>query len=251
MNKHSTDFIQFIESIVPVLSITELNFGLQLDFEHQNQVKSIFFHHILANHITDIKELNQKWIIWEDLWIEKNSIVKASIRAVFGLNKTIHGRKTELRSVSSPEAQHFLSHNHILPPVTGKFRLGLYYNNQLVGLMSISAGRNWKEKEGKSYEIIRFCNHKDYRVHGGFSKLLKRFISQKNPVQLMTYADSSWYQGSMYEQFGFTAQQQNKIYDFRISSKNFQRKLALSTEDNEQEWMKVVNYKSYKFTWES
>lgn len=251
MQNNTKDFITFLERFTKIHSIQKHSCGLQLGFIHQNQVKSIFFHYITPNTVADIKSLNDKWIIWEDLWIQKQDIIKASIQAMFGLNKSIHGRKTLLKSVSTPEAKVFLNENHLFSASTGKYRLGLYLDEKLVGLMSFSSGRNWKEKEGKSYEIIRFCNHKDFRVHGGFSKLLKGFISQRNPVQLMTFADASWYQSNMYEQFGFQNRHKNKTYDFWISSIHYQRKITLSDEDNEQEWMKVVNYESFKFTWES
>ena len=250
MHNHSVEFISFLKQYTTIVVIKESQFGLQLDFKHQSQVKSIFFHYILPDHTSNLSNLNKSWIIWEDLWISKTSIVQASIRAYFGKNKTIHGRKTTIQSVSTPEAKTFLTNNHLFSPSTGKFRLGLYFEQQLVGLMTFSTGRNWKEREGKSFEIIRFCNHKDYRIHGGFSKLLKTFITQKNPVQLMTYADASWYHSTMYEQFGFKATQR-KISEFWISSINYERKISLNNSDHSSEWMKVVNYESYKFTWES
>ena len=251
MHKRKEEFITFLEQYTTFTNVQEFSFGLQLDFLHQSQVKSIFFHYILPNTISDIQTFHDKWIIWEDLWLTKNEIVKASIHAYFGKNKTIHGRKTSIKSVTTPDASKFLSENHLFSSSTGKFRLGLYFEEKLVGIMTFSSGRNWKEKLGKSYEIIRFCNHKDYRVHGGFSKLLKAFIEQKKPVQLMTFADASWYYSTMYEQFGFENKHQNKLYSFWISSINNQRKMTLSQHDNPQEWMKVVNYESYKFTWES
>ncbi len=249
MKKNATEFITFLEQFTTLVSIQEHVFGLQLDFEYKNQVKSIFFHYIISDTTTDLKKLNQKWIIWEDLWINKKDIIKASIRAYFGQTKTIHGRKTIVKSVTTPVAKDFLIKNHLFSTSTGKFRLGLYFNEDLVGLMTFSSGRNWKERVGKSYEIIRFCNHKDFRVHGGFSKLLNTFIQQKKPIQLMTYADTSWYQSSMYEQQGFTCEHQNKVHSFFISPTYYDRQLALSDSKDEQQWMKVVNYESYKFTW--
>lgn len=251
MQNRKTEFITFLEQFTTIVSQKEYKFGLQLDFEYQNQVRSIFFHEIIPNKTSDLKNIHQDWIIWEDLWILKKSVLKSSIAAYFGNNKTIHGRKTSVKSVPTPIAKEFLEQNHLFSISTGKYRLGLFENNNLVGLMTFSAGRNWKERQGKSFEIIRFCNHKDVRVHGGFSKLLKAFIKQKNPVQLMTYADTSWYQSTMYEQFGFQRQPINKSNSFWISTKDFSRQLTLSENDHIEEWMKVVNYESYKFTWES
>ncbi len=251
MHKNKIEFISFLQQFTTIEMVQEHAYGLQLDFTHKDQVKSIFFHDILPNTICDLKTRNNHWIIWEDLWITKKDILQASIQAFFGHNKTIHGRKTHVTTVNTPTARQFLSENHLFSASTGKYRLGLYFENDLVGLMTFSAGRNWKEKQGKSYEINRFCNHKNYRVHGGFSKLLKAFIDLKNPVQLMTYADASWYHSTMYEQFGFKNKHQNKLSQFWISAQDFQRKLSLSDEDDEQNWMKVVNYESYKFTWES
>lgn len=251
MKKNFTDFLSFLEQYTTVVSVEEYSNGFKLDFKQQDQLKSIFFHNVIPNTTSDILNLDHFWIIWEDLWIHKQSIIKASIKAFFGSVETVHGRKTQVKSVTVPEAKSFLDHNHLFSASTGKFRLGLYHEKKLVALMTFSSGRNWKEKTGKSFEIIRFCNHRNVRVHGGFSKLLKAFILQKNPVQLMTYADMSWYKSSMYEQFGFVNKNQIKTNNFMVSNIHNQRKLKLSDNDIEQEWMKVVNYKTYKFTWES
>lgn len=248
-NKNSESFLAFFKKHNDNLRCIEHNFGLQIDYFVNGQLKSILFHYIIGNECIDLSKLSFNWIVWEDIWVKKPSIVKASILAQLGDIKTIHGRKTNVRLVDKDQANLFLSNNHLGDPRVGKIRYGLFFEERLVGLMCFSAGRNWKQKEGKSYEIIRFCNHKSYRVHGGFSKLLKQFISDKNPVQLMTYADATWYQSSMYEQCGFIKHKEHKYLDVWITTETFERSL-LKNQTNTPS-MHITNFKSYKFTWEN
>lgn len=144
--------------------------------------------------------------IFEDEWKYKQDIVKSRLMNMFGLNPIkIYGRKCIINEISSKEAKEFLNNNHIQGNVNSKYNIGLYYNNELVSLMTF--GNLRKSMGNKSnenmYELLRFCNKLNTNVIGGADKLLKYFIKTYNPIEIISYADRRWSQGDLYEKLGF------------------------------------------------
>jgi len=71
-----------------------------------------------------------------------------------------YGRKCVIKEITSKEAKEFLNNNHIQGGINAKYNIGLYYNNELVSLMTFGSLR--KNMGRKSidghYELLRFCN---------------------------------------------------------------------------------------------
>ena len=145
--------------------------------------------------------------IFEDEWLHKQDIVKSRLKNILGLTENrIYARKTEIKLVSSKDSKIFLDNNHIQGNVNSSIKLGLYYNNELVSLMTFGNLRknlNSKSEEGK-YELFRFCNKLNTTVIGGANKLLKYFIGIYNPKEIISYADRRWSTGNLYEKLGFS-----------------------------------------------
>jgi hypothetical protein len=139
--------------------------------------------------------------IFEDEWLYKQDIVKSRLKNILGLTKDkIYGRKCDIKEVSSKESKEFLNNNHIQGSVNSSIRLGLYYNDELVSLMTF--GKR-PLINNHSIELIRFCNKLDTSVIGGADKLLKHFIKTYNPKEIISYADRRWSTGDLYEKLGF------------------------------------------------
>ena len=88
----------------------------------------------------------------------------------------------------------FLNSNHLQGNCISKYRYGLYYNDELVSLMTFGKMRknlNGKKEEGV-YELLRFCNKLNTTVVGGASKLLKHFIKTVNPKRIVSYTYKGW-----------------------------------------------------------
>lgn len=99
----------------------------------------------------------------------------------------------------------FLIQNHIQGFVGSKYKIGLFYNNELVSLMTFgnlrkSLGQNKKEDH---FELLRFCNKLNTSVVGGASKLLKYFIKEFKPKKIISYSDLSRSDGNLYKTLGF------------------------------------------------
>ena len=69
----------------------------------------------------------------------------------------------------------------------------------------ISFGTNRININGNTntIELLRFCNKLNHNVVGGASKLIKHFIINENPSEIISYADRCWSVGRLYEKIGF------------------------------------------------
>jgi very-short-patch-repair endonuclease len=146
--------------------------------------------------------------IWEDNWLFKQEIIKSII--LNKLSKTsnkIFARKCEIREIIDNKLiKEFLDKNHIQGFVGSKIKLGLYFDNELISLMTFGNRRIAMGKKATNqdeYELLRFCNKLNTNVIGGSSKLFKYFIDNYNPKEITTYADRSFSQGKLYETLGF------------------------------------------------
>jgi len=97
-----------------------------------------------------------------------------------------------------------LENNHLQGFVGGKVKLGLFFENELVSLMSFGKRRvaMGKKSTNGEYELLRFCNKLNTNVLGGASKLFKHFKENYKPKEITTYADRSHSNGGLYEKLG-------------------------------------------------
>ena len=133
--------------------------------------------------------------IFEDELLYKKDIVLSRLSNLLSLNTNkIFARKCKINEVSKKEAIEFLNKNHIQGNSIDKIRLGLFYNDELVSLMTFGGLRKVLGSyaiEG-DYELVRFANKINTSVIGGFSKLIKYFINNNKPNKIITYADIRW-----------------------------------------------------------
>ena len=149
--------------------------------------------------------------IFEDEWLNKSHIVKSMLRNKLGLSKNkIYGRKTEIKVVKTKDKGLFLDNNHIQGRVGSTVNLGLYYEDELVSIMTFNKPRLGIGSSFDGYELSRFCNKLDTNVLGGASKLLKHFIKTHQPKEIRSYADRVISNGSLYETLGFELSHVNK-----------------------------------------
>ena len=149
----------------------------------------------------------QLFHIWEDDWLYKQDIVKSMILNKLGkTSNKIFARKTEIREINNNViVREFLEKNHIQGFVGSKYKIGLYYNDVLISLMTFGNLRKslgQKSQEG-SYELLRFCNKTNTTVIGGASKLLRYFTDHYKPNEVISYSDYSRSSGNMYKKLGF------------------------------------------------
>ena len=96
----------------------------------------------------------------------------------------------------------------------------------LIAVATFSNARKWIKdgKEIRSYEWTRYASLPDLRVSGGMGKLLKAFIKEVQPDDIMSYADLEWSEGEVYERLGFEAETEKEPVTFTIDPQTWERK---------------------------
>jgi hypothetical protein len=155
-------------------------------------------------HLNKTKMLMEKNIklihVFSDDYTNKCNIVKSRLLAALNLNKRIYARNTCVKEINNTAAKQFLETNHLSGYVNSKIKLGLYYDNELVAVMTFGKPRFNKEYE---WELLRFANKLNTTVVGGASRLLSHFVKMQNPNSVISYSDLTWGVGNVYCSMGF------------------------------------------------
>ncbi|WP_316829307.1 hypothetical protein [Pedobacter aquatilis] len=163
--------------------------------------------------------------LWEDVWLTKPQQVLFRLHSLLGKNRKIHGRKTKVAKITKPEADLFLSENHLQGAVSSRYKLGLFLAEELIAVATFSALRKMNHTvDYKSIELIRFAVKGGYTITGGLSKLIKHVEKALNPDDIMTYADRDWSAGEAYLRLGFEQTNILKPQHFELME-NLGRKL--------------------------
>lgn len=192
--------IEYIENDRKLIKPYELDFYLpnhNISFE----VNGNYYHSEISGnkdrsyHINKTRFCFDKGVkliqIYEDEIIQNLDIVRSKILHFIGIQKErIYARKCEIRVIDNKVSRKFLDDNHLQGDCKSSIKLGLFYQNELVSLMSFSKGRIITSKTG--LELVRFCNKKYTSVIGSFNKLLTYFIRNYDFSELITYCDIRW-----------------------------------------------------------
>ena len=132
--------------------------------------------------------------VWD--WDNKEKIAQS-----LASKETLYARKLQIKEVSKQTCNEFLQKYHFQNTCQNQtVRLGLYYNNELVQIMTFGKPRYNKKYE---WELLRLCTNYKYRVVGGSEKLFKYFVTKYNPQSIISYCDNSKFIGDVYIKLGF------------------------------------------------
>lgn len=143
--------------------------------------------------------------IFEDSWSYKTEIVKSMLKSKLGVNERVFARKCSIVEVPFRVRKRFFEDNHIQGDSRCQICYGLEIGGRLVACMSFGKSRFNKKYQ---WELVRFAST-DVNVVGGFSKLLKHFRS-RHPGSIISYADRTHSQGTVYRTNGFELVSQTK-----------------------------------------
>lgn len=198
-------------------------------------------------HISKTKHFKNKGIriinIWEDDWDNKNDIIKSQV--LNWLNKTtkrIYARKCKVMEIKRKECSKFLNENHIQGKDMSSLKIGLYYNSELVSVMTFNKNEGRYKMNENGWNLSRFCNLINTNIIGGASKLFKYFERNYKPNRTISYADNDWSVGNLYFKLGFDlinepSPDYKYIVDKKRVNKSKYRKSKLKTSLTESEEM--------------
>jgi hypothetical protein len=163
------------------------------------------------------KEKNTQLIqIFENEWVNKESIVKSILLNKLGVNTKIFARKCSVREVDSVSGTKFLEQNHLQSSSSAGIRIGLFYNDELVCL---GAFGKFRYKNEDAYEIIRFAGKLGHTVVGGFERILKHFETAYSPKKIISFVDVRYFTGNSYKNFINTDLTQPNYFYFKDKDK--------------------------------
>lgn len=190
-------------------------------------------------------------IITEDRWKRQREMMEARLLAHLEIFGQAYARNCEVRRIEKAESQKFLSDNHSYGHAACRYRYGLFLKRhtghiakemeamqgtpeaegirddrgKLIAVATFSNARKWIKdgKEIRSYEWTRYASIPDLRVSGGMGKLLKAFIKDIHPDDIMSYADLEWSEGEVYERLGFISEAVKEPVLFQVDPHTWKR----------------------------
>lgn len=194
-------------SVISPLELDEYIYDRKLAIEfdglywHNDDLKPDYRYHLNKTELCE--KLGIQLIhVFDSEWEHKREIVKSRIKNLLGIyDASLYARSCKVRLVEKSESRLFQNMNHIQGAVNAPVNIGLYFNSELVSLMTFSKCRFDRNHE---WELVRFCNKLGYHIPGAAGKLLKYFERNYNPMSIVSYADRRWSCGKLYKALGFS-----------------------------------------------
>jgi hypothetical protein len=153
--------------------------------------------------------------IYESEWKQHNYAIRRLLRNAIGKSKgKLMARKCELRKVEHKDAVAFYDKYHPQGGAGAGAHYGLYWNDKLVACMRFTLGANDRgNNKNRVWTLTRYATR--ITVAGGASRLFKAFVSEHKPKEVKSFSDNRYFGGGMYEQLGFTLQEET-AQDYQV-----------------------------------
>lgn len=157
---------------------------------HQNKSKMCTKHGIKLIHI------------WEDLWEFKNELTKNKILLELNKIKQIIPENYNIIQVSTEDTKSFIKQNNINGWIPSQINYGIYIDNNIISIISISINDN-------VCEINNFCELDIYKT---FDILFNYIINDTSITNIIRYEKYDWYSNNIQNKFKL-----KKITEFGFS----------------------------------
>lgn len=222
---------EIIKNSRNILNNKELDFYIP-EFKLGIEYDSFYYHNNLSvdnnYHLNKTLECYKKGIklihIFEDEWRDKKDIVKSKIAYELNLiTNKIYARKCIIKEINTKDKNDFLEKNHIQGEDKSHIHLGLFYNDKLVSVMTISKSRAIYKQHSYEYEISRFASDIHINVIGAFSKMLKYLLNNYDINTLISYVDLRYSDlDNQYKEFNYLGTTKPN-YWYIVNGKRFHR----------------------------
>ena len=189
-------------------------------------------------------------LISEDRWHIQGQMMRARLLAHLEVFSPVYARNCEIRRIDRNLAKEFLEANHSYGYATCRYCYGMFLKRHtghiaqnieacsangdatvyhspgtLIAVATFSNARKWTKGDQiiRSYEWTRYASLPDVRLSGGMGRMLKTFIKEIQPDDIMSYADLEWSAGDVYTQLGFTLEGIKDPVMFAVDTENWKR----------------------------
>lgn len=214
--------IENSRSIIPPLELDlyypEKNIAIEFNgnYWHDENHKPKDYH---FNKFNLCKDKNIRLVsIYESDWFNKRDNIINLLKNIFIESKVIYARNCAISKLDYKTKSAFINEYHFYGDSNqGTISYGLYYNNELVSVMSFGKlrGQNKLHNNKDHYELVRFVTKDNMRIIGGASKLFKKFISEYQPVYIICYSDNDFFIGETYNKLGFKLKSLGESIDYQ------------------------------------
>lgn len=214
--------IENSRSIIPPLELDlyypEKNIAIEFNgnYWHDENHKQKDYH---FNKFKLCKDKNIRLVsIYESDWFNKRDNIINLLKNIFIESKVIYARNCTISKLDYKTKSAFINEYHFYGDSNqGTISYGLYYNDELVSVMSFGKlrGQNKLHNNKDHYELVRFVTKDNVRIIGGASKLFKKFISEYQPVYIICYSDNDFFTGETYHKLGFKLKSLGESIDYQ------------------------------------
>lgn len=213
--KEIKEFINSFYDGEIILNSSEIIYPLEIDIYIPDkkvaiEFNGLFYHNDKSNkkkkyHCIKSSRCERKGIflfhIFEDEWENKKDLVKNRIKNLLGIcEKRIFARNCKVSEISLKDKNIFLKENDFSGEDVSSVKIGLYYKNELISVMTFSKSQKNNNIE---YKMNRFCNKGGCIVVGGASKMLKYFEEKFKPSLITAKCDRRCFKGNLFYKLGF------------------------------------------------
>jgi len=239
--------------------IPNLNLGIEFNglywHSEKHKNKQAHFEKFKFFHEKNIKIIT----VWEDEWKDKQEIVKSIVKNALNLSlHKIDARKCIVKLVNNKDKTVFLNNNHIQGNCQSKINLGLFYQDNLVSLMTFGNRRiitRNTPSEGH-YELLRFCSIINFNVRGAASKLFNFFLNNYNIKEILSYSNLDIGFGNLYKKLGFNFEGFTSInywwsdYRYRYHRSGFMKhKLVKNYVNEDKTKVEIMRERGFERIW--
>lgn len=141
--------------------------------------------------------------VWENEWQTKRAKMESYLLAKCGIfERRVPARKCTIQEVHDKSlVKAFLNDNHLLGSCSYTKAVGLYFQDELVGVAVI--GKHHRQNSNEIAVLKRFAFQSGTQVIGGASKLTSHLFDYTDAKKLLTWAEIRLGAGDLYTKAGW------------------------------------------------
>lgn len=116
-------------------------------------------------------------------------------------SRSVRPSSCDLFRIPTSEADAFYEKFHYIGKCRSSINLAAVLEDRMVACMSF---KRPTRQSSHLWELVRMAADPEFRVHGIWSKLLKKFVSDENPSSIVSFSDNRLFSGGVYGKIGFS-----------------------------------------------